>query len=214
MTAEHIAGILRDAMEVSADAKSIGKSFNRAGKKIHTYHENSNTLYAIMKLGKEYLQSRIKGGYVEAFYFEPGKKYTAKKLLAESILVSLAGELRMVDPYCGERALDCLGYVKGKKVKFLTRTEKLKPEARERFLRELQDFKSENPDMEFRNYPNDDLHDRYIISHDSLVLLGHSIKDLGSKESFAIVFSEKTSKNIFEALSESFNRRWKQSANI
>ena len=88
---------------------------------------------------------------------------------------------------------------------------KLPHKARERFLRELKDFKSENPDMEFRDYPSADLHDRDIISLSSLVILGHSIKDLGGKESFAIVLSEKISGSLIEALSESFDRRWQQS---
>ena len=208
LTTEDIASILRDVMEVSADEKSITKSFNRAGKKIHTYYENGNTFYVIMKSGKDYLQSHVKEGYVEVFYFEPGKRYTPKRLLTKDILAGLTGELRIVDPYSSERTLDCLRDIRGRPVKFLT---KLPQKARDRFLRELQDFKSEYPAMEFRDYPNTDLHDRYIISPSSLVILGHSIKDLGGKESFAIVLNEEISRNLIEALSESFDRRWKQS---
>ena len=145
---------------------------------------------------------------VQVFYFEPGKKYTPKRLLTKDILAGLTGEVRIVDPYCSERTLDCLRDIKGGPVKFLT---KIPQKVRERFLRELQDFKSEYPDIEFRDYPNTDLHDRYIISPSSLVILGHSMKDLGGKESFAIVLNEKISRNLIEALSESFDRRWKQS---
>ena len=54
--------------------------------------------------------------------------------------------------------------------------------------------------------------DRYIISSDSLVILGHSIKDIGSKESFAVTLSSHTNKNIVEALTENFNRRWKKAS--
>ena len=124
---------------------------------------------------------------------------------------SLKGELRIVDPYCGERTLDILNNVKNRVVKFLTRVENLREKERNRFLRELQDFKSENPNIEFRNYLHTDIHDRYIISSELLVILGHSIKDLGGKESFAIILNKDTSKNIVEALIENFNKRWQQS---
>lgn len=131
--------------------------------------------------------------------------------MSKSILDILKGEIRIVDPYSGERTLDILNNVKNRVVKFLTKIENLRGKERNRFLRELQDFKSENPNMEFRNYPYRDIHDRYIISFDLLVILGHSIKDLGRKESFALVLNKDTNKDILEALIENFNRRWKQS---
>lgn len=82
---------------------------------------------------------------------------------------------------------------------------------RNRFLREIEDFKWENKNVEFRSYPYTDIHDRYVISSEFLAILGHSIKDLRSKESFAILLNRNSSENIVEALSENFNRRWKQS---
>ena len=223
LTAIEVASILRDAKEVSIQPFAIAQSFKRAGQKIHIHHEARLTFYEIMKAGKDHLwtvagealvgESATVGAVagkdeVQVFYFEAGKKYTPKRLLAKDILAGLTGELRIVDPYCSERTLDCLRDIKGRPVKFLT---KLPQKAKERFLRELQDFKSEYPAMEFRDYPNTDLHDRYIISPSSLVILGHSIKDLGGKESFAIVLNEEISRNLIEALSESFDRRWKQS---
>jgi len=180
-------------------------------------------LYEIMKAGKDYLRNLAgeasEGEFVTAgavtgkdevqvFHFEPGKKYTPKRLLAKDIISGLAGELRIIDPYCSERTLDCLRDTKGRHVRFLT---KLPQRARERFSRELRDFESENLDLEFRNYPNTDIHDRYIISPSSLVILGHSIKDLGAKESFAIILNEEICGNLIEALIESFDRRWEQS---
>lgn len=211
LSAEQIAVIIRDVKEVSIDAKSITKSFNRAKGKIHTYTEDGETYYEIMKRGKDHLLSMVKRGLLEVFYFEPGKRYTSKKTLSKNILDTLKGELKIVDPYCSERTLDVLKGVNNKSVKFLTQTSKLKEKDKNRLLRELQDFKSEFPNIEFRDYSHSDIHDRYIISSNFLIILGHSIKDLGSKESFAIVLDNKTSKNIIEALIEVFNRRWKQS---
>ena len=211
LTAEQIASVIRDVKEISIDAKSITNSFNRAGDKIHTYRESGKVYFEIMKPGKDHLISQVKEGSIDIFYFEPDKQYTSKRLLSKNILNSLKGELRIVDPYCGERTLDILSNVKKKVVKFLTKAENLKEKDKNRFLRGLKDFKSEHLEIEFRNYPHKDIHDRYIISSELLVILGHSIKDLGSKESFAIILNKDTSRNIVEALIENFNRRWKQS---
>jgi hypothetical protein len=214
LTAEQIASIIIDVKETSVDAKSINNAFTPAKGKIHIYHENGETYFEIMKLGKDHLLSLIKQGSVEVFYFEPGKKYSTKKMLSKGILEELQGKLQIVDPYCSERTLDILKDMQNKTIEFLTRVENLSEKDRDRFLRNLQDFESEYPMIEFRNYPNTDIHDRYIISGNTLVILGHSFKDLGSKESFAIVLNKESSKNIVDALIENFSRRWKQATKL
>jgi hypothetical protein len=211
LTAEQIAYVIRDMHEVSVDAKSITNSFNRAGDKVHTYHEGGQVYFEIMKSGKEYLVSQAKEGSVHVVYFEAGKPYTSKRLLSKNILAGLTGELRIVDPYSSERTLDVLRDIENEHSKFLTRLDNLRDKEKGRFLRELRDFKSERPNIEFRNCRSSDIHDRYIISSDSLVLLGHSIKDLGGKESFAITLNRDASKNIVEAVAENFDGRWRQS---
>lgn len=211
LTAEQVARIIKDAKEVSCKPISITRSFSRAGDKIHAYKEGEEVYFEIMKPGKDHLISHVKEGSIKVFYFEPDKRYTSKRLLAKNILDDLKGELRIVDPYCGERTLDILSNIKNRVVKFLTRVENLRERERNCFSRELQDFKSEHLEIKFRNYPHKDIHDRYIISSERLVILGQSIKDLGAKESFAIILNKDTSKNIVEALIENFNRRWKQS---
>jgi hypothetical protein len=213
LTAEQIASIIRDVEEISIDAKSITNSFNRAGDKIHTYRTDKEMCFEIMKPGKDYLLSQIKEGSVQVFYFEPERRYTSKRILSKNILGSFTGsEIRIVDPYCGQRCLDILGEIKDTNIKFLTKIEKLGEKEKGQFLRELKDWKSENPRVEFRNYPNTDIHDRYIIATNSIVILGHSIKDLGAKESFAIMLKKDNCKDIFESLAQNFDRRWEQSS--
>lgn len=214
LDAEQIASVMRDFKEISIDAKSIVSAFNRAGDKIHIYHEGDATLYEIMKPGKEYLLSKVREGSVQFFYFEPGRRYSSKRILSKRILDSLRGSLKIVDPYCNERTLDILKDIKDREVSVLTRVENLREKERDRFLREIEDFKSESKNIEFRSYPHTDIHDRYVISSEYLAILGHSIKDLGNKESFAILLDKNSSKNIVEALTEIFNRRWRQSKTI
>jgi hypothetical protein len=212
LTAEQIATIIRAIYEVRIDSKAIVNSFNRAGDKIYMHHENDGNYFEIMKSGKDHLNKQATGGHIEMIYFEPNNKYTSKRILSKTILNSLSGELNIVDPYCGTRTLDILTDIKNRQIRLLTKVENLKEIDKNKFLRDLKDFNSDNPKIEFRNYPHSDLHDRYIISSDFLTLLGHSIKDLGSKESFAIILNKNMNKNIFDALFENFNRRWKISS--
>lgn len=230
LTAEQIALIIRDAKEMTVSSRSINNAFTRAGNKIHIHNISGQIYFEIMKPGKIYLDSQlkrpeqpalnkeveppVKKGSIALFYFEPDKRFTSKKLLIKNILDNLGGEMRIVDPYCGERTLDILHNVKNSSVKFLTRIENLNEKDRGRFLRELKDFKTENPNVEFKSCPNKDIHDRYIISPEHLVILGHSIKDLGAKESFSIMLNIHTNKNIVEDLIENFNRRWQQATTL
>jgi len=212
LSAEQIACVLRDTQEISIRVSSITQALNRAGDRIHSYQQSSEIFYEIMKPGKEHLRSLRTEGEIEVFYFEPNKRYSSKRLLVTSILKMITGEIRIVDPYFDGRTLDVITDVKGSPIKFLTKLENIaNVNAKNRLLRELKDFKTENADVEFRDYPNRDLHDRYIISPASLILLGYSMKDLGAKESFAIVLNKESGKNIYEALRETFDRRWKQS---
>lgn len=213
LTAEQVASLIIDVEEISINAKSITLSFNRAGDKIHTYQEGGEVHFEIMKPGKDHLLSQAKEGSIDVLYFEPGKKYTSKRILSKNILSNLNGELRIVDPYCGVRTLDILANVKNEVVRFLTSIENLK-DKKNRFLRDLKDFKSEQSNIEFRDYPLGDIHDRYIISSENLVILGYSIQNLGAKESFAIILNKNMYENIVEALIENFDRRWEQSIKL
>lgn len=142
-------------------------------------------------------------------YFESNKPYTSKKILSQEILGTLKGEIKYVDPYCGDRTLHLLKSAEKNHVKILTNTKNLGGNEKQ-FLHDLKDFRKENPTLNFeiRNYSSRDLHDRYIISPDSLVLIGHSIKDLGNKESFAIKIGKVVNEVVYNDLNDNFNNRW------
>ncbi len=213
LTAYEIADVIVNVKENSIDARAIVNAFNRAkGKKIHIHDVGGETYYEIMGPGKEHLIKKTSGGSIAVYYFEAEKRYHSKNVLANNILTGLTGEIKIVDPYCSDRTLDILSKARVKKVKFLTRLENLSERNKNHFLRELRDFKAEHANVEFKNYSNTDIHDGYIISPDVVVILGHSMKDLGAKESFAVVFDKQTSRNVFEALVENFNRRWNKAS--
>jgi hypothetical protein len=214
LTAHQIAEVIVNVMEISITARAIVNSFNRSPEKIHTRNIDGETYYEIMKPGKDHLVAKAGEGSVKVFYFEAGKKYTSKSALADKILSILKGELKIVDPYVDVKTLDVLSRADAKNVKFLTSLGKLSETNKRQFLRDLKDFKSEHHGIEFRNYSTSEIHDRYVIAGDKLIIFGHSLKDLGAKESFAITLDKSTASDIFDALVETFNRRWKTSSQL
>src|SRR3989344_4912872 len=146
---------------------------------------------------------------IEVYYFEPGKPHTSRKNFT-TILNSLKGEIKICDPYLNKDTLEALEELKNTRVKFLTSSKKLNLKVSSQ---ELNDFKTENNNVEIKGFPHDHLHDRYIISSDRLFLLGHGFS-VRSKESFIIELPGKFSKDLIQSLSTTFDIRWKNQSNV
>ncbi|MFX1504390.1 MAG: hypothetical protein ACFFDH_25750 [Promethearchaeota archaeon] len=214
LSASQISLIIKEVKELSIDKRKIVNAFNRAGNKIHKYRDNETISYEIMKPGKDHLMSVPNQGVIEVLYFEAGKKYTSKRQLIKNILSKLKGVLKFVDPYIDIRTLDILRDLKNSEIKVLSKLSNLREPQKSRFLRDLNDFLNENRNFKFRDYNRRDLHDRYIISQESIILIGHSIKDLGAKESFAVVLDKPTNCDIYKVLNSNFDDRWNVSNSI
>ena len=215
LSAKQIVSVITDVKEVKATETSIARAFAKAGDKLIVIRQkNSPCLYQIMKEGKDFLCSNLANEEVEVFYFEPGNRFSSKRILSKNLLARIEGDFGIVDPYCGVRTLDILKEIDDRNIRFLTKLDNLRSNQKTRFLRHLSDFKTECTHVEFRDYPSNDIHDRYIISDNHLVILGHSIKDLGSKETFSIFLNEEIAKDIVQDLRDNFNRRWKVSTLI
>ncbi len=213
LTAKQISEILIECMNVSTTNKSISNSFNRSkGRKVHKYHEKKNlkTKYKIMDEGIAHLNKNKED--IKVFYFEPGKKYGSKMILSRDILKNLNGELKIIDPYCDKKTLDILNNCEKDKIKFLTKMDNLGQRKVNSFLRELRDFNHDNPHIKFKDYPFNDIHDRYVISKDSFIIIGYSLKDFGKKETFVSVF--KNNEDIHKNLEKNFDEKWKNSRSI
>lgn len=208
LTAEQIAIIIRDVMEVSVDSRSLINSFNKSkGNKVHLHKENATTEYEIMKSGKDCL---ISENSVKVLYFEPDKRYKSKRILSKEILNTLKGELKIIDPYCDKKTLDILENSGNPRIKFLTKINNIRnPRQQRSFLRELQEFKSDYSTIEFKDYPQNDIHDRYVISDNAFIIIGYSIKDFGKKETFVTVFRD--NEDIRQQLLKNFDEKWNKS---
>lgn len=208
MSASHISYVIKEVKELSIEKTRISNAFNRAGDKIHKKRENNAIFYEIMKPGKDYLKSVSDQKSINLLYFVPEKRFTSKRLLVKNILNNLKGILKFIDPYIDIRTLDILKDLKNSEIRVLSKLTNLREPERKKFLRELKDFLRENINFHFKDYNKKDLHDRYIISQDSIILIGHSIKDLGAKESFAVVLDKETNRDIYKMINSTFDERW------
>lgn len=140
------------------------------------------------------------------FFVEAGKPRSAHLQLAE-VFTSLRGELGICDPYYGTGSLlrlDTLAHCGP--VRMLTQTA---DSAEQLWLpRALTEFIREHRAFEFRRYAGRDLHDRYILTANELILLGHGLKDVGRRESFIVRLRRETAGDLIDDLRASFDSKW------
>jgi len=133
------------------------------------------------------------------------------------VIGMLKGDLCIVDPFYGNGTFYVLEkFGKTKKIRFLSSTLGDEEKSNQtKFDINLKRFKKEFKNIEMRKYDKFyELHDRYIIAENSLVIIGHGIKDLANKESFVIFLPENFVKNFLPKLKKIFKERWKKSSNI
>ncbi len=148
----------------------------------------------------------LEAGSLTLLYIEGNKPRTARREL-EEILSNLSGTVRICDPYYGVRSLEALELVPANcTVRFLTARTNENPT---RLSGHLRDFKRERPNTELRLYPNArELHDRYILSRDRVLIVGHGLKDIGGRESFVIAIQEALAPNLLAQVSAAFDDKW------
>ena len=205
-----IVTLLVEVFEVSVDETSIVRSFNRLGAKIHKHSENGSHKFEIMSIGIDYLKSNEKSD-VRLYLFLPGTNFTSRNVLANDILSEFDGNIKVVDPYCGDETLDLLSSYENGNIMFLTSLSCLHNKKKEeKIKRSILRLKKQFKHVAVKDYQEYDIHDRYILSESKMVLLGQSIKNIGNKESYAVMFDKGFSSDIIQSVATTFDRRWKQ----
>ncbi len=130
----------------------------------------------------------------------------------ERLFEALAGEVLYVDPYFDPNTLDrpaCFRSVD--KVRFLTS----KVEDPDGTLNiSLEKFRKWHPNVEIRRLAGEELHARYIIAGDRLVMLGHSTKDAGRRESLIADLGSAGRPEMLDDLRQQFDDRWQKATPI
>ena len=195
-----IAKILTEKIEICTTPQAIATALKTAERgMIHKTKDG----FKLMEKGRRELFV-VSMDKPTVIIIEPGKPYTSKSILFESVLSKLRGKIKICDPYCGPRTLDILSKL-DKKESILILAQNIEDKPHGNFQRVLSDFKTERVNIDIKLYDKSELHDRYIISEDEMWLMGHGLKDLGKKESFVV----KLGKDIRDSMEAVFNRRWK-----
>lgn len=162
-------------------------------------------------LEKEFSQQTAAGG-TEVLYISGSTPWTDRNKLLPEFLKKLRGEILAVDSYYGLGTFHVLGnFPKGQTVKFLT-AQVGRTENEDTVHKELRRFRGEFPNIELRKFPHvHELHDRYLLSDNLLVWVGHGLKDFGDKESFLIGIPIDRSNRIATTLKTKFAERWVKS---
>jgi len=207
LSAEHIIAYL-EAAGVAATKKSIGRALAGAkGCVTRNIDDSGEVFYKLMTKGDREAEKILTSGEsVSVFKIESGTPRQARRKLGE-ILKSLQGTLLICDPFYGISTLDSLDFIPKKcGVRFLT--QKTNESAR-KIDGALRDFNKERPSIEFRIAPiTTKIHDRYIITGDEILILGHGLKDIGNKESFIIRLNKVLVPDLINDTRKLFNREW------
>ncbi len=197
-----------DRMGVAVERTEVGRAFSRAEKRVRRVKQDGMTLYKAMTPGRDEVQDLIGRDGSQVIYIEGGKPRTARKALA-GIFEQLKGEVRICDPYYGLRTLDALEMLpKTCKVRFLSAHCSDKASL---VHAAVADFKRENPHVAIGVYPlPKEIHDRYVLTADELLLVGHGIKDIGNKESLVVRLDGQVAQDLIASMTGVFDERWKK----
>lgn len=211
LSSEAILSCLENA-GVSLKKNTITKSFARADNKISRKNINNSKVYKIMTKGKQEIASFFsRSNSTRIILVNNSEPYTTYLKIGD-FLNCLAGEIKICDPYLGTRTYTILSNInKSNSIKFLT-VNVVGNKNKAKTIHK--DFIKEYPNFQLRVFPNrSEIHDRYILSDDQLMIVGHGLKDIGNKESFFLVLEKTDCKDIYKLLSDNFEDRWKR-ANV
>jgi hypothetical protein len=195
----------------------VERALARAGDRVHRKKihgdDSRRTYYKIMVRGKDYLRDKYTGGGIRVCIADGKKPWSDRHLTFADLANELKGRICVLDKFYGVATLGILHHFKhAKAIDFLTAKTN---ESAAVFKKELEIFKKEYPALEVRVYPNQhELHDRYVLTQNAVLIVGHGIKDLGTKESFVLLLKGEIAADMRETLLEKFNERWNRSAPV
>jgi hypothetical protein len=205
LSAEHIVACLEIA-GVAVKKLSISRSLSAAKGLVSYRVDDGEVFYKIMTKGKKKIVPYLSSGQLSAVLVEKDQPRTARSELKER-LGGLKGDVRICDPYYGISTLDSLDHVpKVCPMKFLSVNASGDPRS---LAGAVRDFKKQRTGSEFRLAPkNAGIHDRYIVSRDKIIILGHGLKDIGNKQSFVIELGRDVASDLIDTTIKAFDSHW------
>lgn len=141
---------------------------------------------------------------IHAVYIEAKKPVTAIQKV-EEVLEKLSGEILICDNYFGLKSMVNLYKMKkASNIKFICGNVKND----EQEMKNLVADYNKEKHLEVKVFDKAQLHDRYIITDDYFIILGHGFADLGNRESLVLLLPNSFVKDISEDLRNRFVQKW------
>lgn len=175
LSALEISTVLADVFEVSVSEAAIRMALSRAKNRVHVKTFGRSKKFSIMQDGRESLYEAAKDRVI---IVDPSQPRTAIQKLAD-MFGSLAGEVKICDPYLDRKTLEVLAMIPVECViHFLSNAQK---DGRA-FLRHYKAYRAERGNAEIRTILPGQIHDRYLISDREIWSIGHSLNAIGTKQ--------------------------------
>jgi len=154
------------------------------------------------------------GGSVTVVRIEAQKPLTARAQLTQ-ILANLRGIVRISDPYYGARSADALAACASATDVRLITGKCGGGENESSARRVIVDLTKEHRRVQVRVAPSGQMpHDRYVLTDSEMILVGHGLKDIGSRESFMIAIPRNLLTDIATQTEAAFDSLWSVSTPI
>jgi len=168
-------------------------------------------------LGRKDLDKLVLKDGSNTLFFTGSEAWSDPNKNFPKMIEILEGDLCIVDPFFGIGTFYVLEkFGKNRKIRFLTSN--LGREEQNdltKFQTHLRKFRKEFKKIEIKKHRGFDLHDRYIIADNALVVVGHGFKDMAEdRESFVVFLPKILVTKFLPSLKQKFEERWKKSDNL
>jgi hypothetical protein len=203
MTAHEIGMVLQDVYGVMVPRQRITGLLDRERRTIARRRRGRQTEYQLMDEGAQIV---LRAG-PDVVFIQPEQALSGIRTV-ESMLQSLAGEVKVCDPWIDGRTLDLLGVAVNATALRLMTTNITKPAP---FARDLKAFRQQHAvPIEVRIASQKVLHDRYVIDQGGMLILGTSLNNIGAKQTFVV----STGEDVRSMASAAFDRIWRTSHEV
>jgi len=199
MTPTEIATVLRDVFGIDLPRQRAEAILSHETGTVAKRKKDRKRAYQLMGAGNK----ELAGIATAVTFIEPTTAYT-KLREVHSLLGSVAGALRVCDPYVALRTLDMLAECqKATSIQLLT----VNVDKVAGFKQAMKAFATEHGiALDVRTLPKGVLHDRFLIHDDGMLMFGTSLNGLGLKQSFVVALGE----DIRASVAATFDTDWQR----
>lgn len=184
----------------------VSNILRAAGRRVRAHRAGRPMRYSLMTAGQRELDAAVTADPLVVTVSE-GKLFEAR-LRIEALLGTLAGTVRISDPYFGRRTLDLLAAANATATVRLL-TARASGEKQERLERLAAELCQERSNVQVRIASQAKIsHDRFVVTDKELIIVGHGLKDVGRRDSFIIRLDDSVASDARAEAISRFDMRW------